>query len=157
MIKPPAIVRFEQLYWGSFILGLVATAVTWSSRTAIMNANPAVANMPWIMPTATVVGIVITLTLWYFIARSPSVVAKWVIVVFAALGAFGMATSLFLLARGAVTEVMPGVLSLVVNGLYIAAAVMLFNPAAKAWLGEDRDEDVDPAAPATVVDRDPLA
>ena len=46
-----------------------------------------------------------------------------------------------MLAMGRVPVTIQVVLGLVANILYIAAAVMLFKPDAKEWLGEGRDPD----------------
>ncbi|TPG07222.1 hypothetical protein [Sphingomonas oligophenolica] len=143
MIKPPSIARFEQYYWGSVILGLINSVLTWSDRAAVMAVNPMFATMSWLMPVMAVIGLIIAILLWYFIVRSPSVVAKWVIVVFAVLGAIGLLFSLFALARNGVPNPVPVIITVVVNLLYIAAALMLFKPDSRAWLGEELGEGVE--------------
>ncbi|MDQ2893872.1 MAG: hypothetical protein M3R64_12410 [Pseudomonadota bacterium] len=137
MIKPASIARFEQYYWGSVILGLINSVLTWSDRAAVMAVNPMFATMSWLMPVMAVIGLIVAILLWYFIVRSPSVVAKWVIVVFAVLGAIGLLFSLFALARNGVPNPVPVMITVVVNLLYIAAAWMLFKPDSRAWLGEE--------------------
>ncbi|PVE59715.1 hypothetical protein DC429_04820 [Arthrobacter sp. TPD3018] len=141
MIKPPSIARFEQFYWASVILGLINTALNWKTSQALIAANPVLAGASWIVPVTQLIGLLIAVLLWFFIVRRPSVVAKWIQVVFAALGAFGIASALFMLAMGRVPVTIQVVLGLVANILYIAAAVMLFKPDAKEWLGEGRDPD----------------
>ncbi len=147
MTKPPSIARFEQLYWASVVIGLVNTALNWKVSQALLAANPLLANAHWFLPAAQIVGIAIAVLLWFFIVRRPSVVAKWVQVVIAALGAFGLLSALFMLAMGRAPLGLQVVLGLVANILYIAAAVMLFKPDAKAWFGEGLDEDLDLDAP----------
>ena len=136
MQRPSSIVRYEQLYLGSFILGLVASALSWQGRAAQLGANPALGNLQWIMPAALVVGIVISVTLWYFTARNPSIAAKWVVTVFAALSLLGIARNLYALASGTV-PLFATLLAVLVSLLYVAAAVMLFKPDAKIWFGEE--------------------
>jgi len=136
MQRPPSIVRYEQLYLGSFILGLIVSALSWQGRAAQLNANPALGNLQWVMPAALVVGIVISITLWYFTARNASIAAKWVVTVFAALSLLGIARNLYALVSGTV-PLLPTLLAILVSVLYVAAAVMLFRPDAKLWFGEE--------------------
>lgn len=147
MAKPPSIARFEQLYWASVALGLVNTALNWKVSQARLQTNPLLANASWFQPLIQVIGLAIAVLLWYFIVRRPSVVAKWIQVVFAAIGAFGLLSAAFLLAIGRVQLGLPVILGLIVNLLYIAAAVMLFKPDAKLWFGEGMGEDADLDAP----------
>ena len=146
MTRPPSIVQFERLYWASFVIGLANNAATWGSRKQILAANPMLANAGWFLPTVTVVSIAVAVTLWYFIVRSPSVVAKWFQVAFAAFGVLGILSSLFILANGTAPAMLPVVLGIVANLLYLGAAVMLFRADAKEWFGEDLDDDDDDGA-----------
>ncbi|WP_137787921.1 hypothetical protein [Sphingomonas sp. 3P27F8] len=134
MRRPPSILRYEQLYLASFVLGLAASAVNWKGRTAQLSASPALANLQWLAPASLAVGIVISLTLWYFTARSPSLAAKWVVVVFAALSVLGIAGNVFTLLKGG--PLFAVLLGIVVSALYIAAAALLFRPDARLWFGE---------------------
>ncbi|WP_267395280.1 MULTISPECIES: hypothetical protein [unclassified Sphingomonas] len=151
MIRPSSIIRFEQLYWASFVIGLINTATSWTSRAQVLAANPVLANATWFLPAVTVVSIAVAVTLWYFIARTPSVVAKWVQVVFAGVGAISTLLAVVTVIGGRAPALLPVVLGIVANLLYIAAAVMLFRPDAKEWFGEDREDDLDdldrPTAP----------
>lgn len=147
MLKPPSIARFEQFYWASVILGLINTAMNWSASQAALAANPMLAQATWFLPVMQAIGIAIAVLLWFFIVRRPSVVAKWVQVVFAAFGAFGVLSALFLVAAGRAPIGLQVVVGLIANILYIAAAVMLFKPDAKVWFGQGLDEDDDFEAP----------
>lgn len=147
MLKPPSIARFEQFYWASVILGLLNTAMNWSASQAALAANPMLAQATWFLPAMQIIGLVIAVLLWVFIVRRPSVVAKWVQVVFAAFGAFGVLSALFLVAAGRAPIGLQVVVGLIANILYIAAAVMLFKPDAKVWFGQGLDEDDDFEAP----------
>ncbi|WP_288935328.1 hypothetical protein [uncultured Sphingomonas sp.] len=143
MIKPPSIARFEQLYWGSVVIGWINTAVNWRTQQALREANPLLANATWLMPTALVVNLLITLTIWYFIVRRASVVAKWFQVVFAAFSVLGLISIIFQFAMGRAPSVVFALLGVATAGLYIAAATMLFRPDAKEWFGEGRDIEED--------------
>ena len=141
MIKPPSIARFEQFYWASILLGLVNAALNWRTSQAALAANPIFANAGWFLPLLQVVGLAIAVLLWYFIVRRPSVIAKWVQVVFAGIGALGLLSGVFVLVTGRAPVGPQAFVGLISNLLYIAAAVMLFRPDAKEWLGEGFDED----------------
>jgi hypothetical protein len=136
MIRPLSIVRYERLYLASFVLGLVVTAMSWPERTAIVAANPVLAHVAWILPTFQVAGIAITLLLWYFTARAPSVVAKWVVVVLAALAVVGVVLSLTTLTTGRTTFGTTSIVSFAADAVYVVAAILLFKPDAKLWFGE---------------------
>ncbi len=139
MIRPVAIVRYERLYWAAFVLDTVVTAMTWTQREAIVTAYPVLAKATWILPTFQAIGIAVTVLLWYFTARAPSVVAKWVVVILAALSVFAGVQSLVAFTTGRAGVGTAAVLSLVASALYVAAAVHLFLPGSKAWFGQDAD------------------
>jgi len=141
MTRPPSIRRYERLYLASFVLGLVASAVSWSQRSAVLHANPILAKAEWILPTTQAMSIAIALLLWYFTARRPSIVAKWVVVVFAVIGALSILLSLGTLAMARAVNGTTLSLSVLANALYIAAAVMLFKFDAQLWFGETPEMD----------------
>lgn len=147
MTKPPSIVRFEQFYWASVILGLLNTALNWNTSRATLAANQLLANATWFLPLMQIIGLAIAVLLWVFIVRRPSIVAKWVQVVFAAVGAFGVLSALFLVGVGRAPLSLQLAIGLIGNILYVAAAVMLFKPDAKVWFGEGLDDDDDFEAP----------
>lgn len=147
MTKPPSITRFEQFYWASFAVGLVNTVLKWSSMQAALAINPMLAQWQWILPLMQLIGIAISVAIWFFIARRASDVAKWVQVVIAGFCALGLLWAVFAIANGSVLLSAVVIVGLLSNGLYIAAAVMLFKPDAKLWFGEDLDEDDDLAMP----------
>ncbi|NYD90500.1 hypothetical protein [Sphingomonas melonis] len=146
MTKPPSIARFEQFYWASVIVGLINTGLNWRTSQTTLAANPTLANMTWLLPAMQVLGLAIAVLIWFFIVRRPSVVAKWVQVVFAGFGALALLSAIAFLAMGKSALNAQLILGFFANLLYIAAAVMLFKPDAKSWLGEglDEDDDLDP-------------
>jgi hypothetical protein len=146
MTRPPSIARFEQFYWASVVIGLINAVMHWDVAQAALAANPLLANATWFLPVAQIIGLAISALIWFFIARRPSVVAKWIQVVFAAFAVFGVLSTIYLVVIGRATIGTQVVLGLLSNILYIAAAVMLFKPDAKAWFGEglqDDDDDLD--------------
>ncbi len=136
MVRPQSIVRYERFYLSSFLLGLIASAVTWSTRAAALAMNPLLAGKTWILWGTLVLGIAISLLLWHFTARVPSIVAKWIVTVFAAFAAIGIVFSLFQLGTGRTAFDAPVLLMLAVNILYIVAATLLFRPESAQWFGE---------------------
>ena len=141
MVRPISIVRYERLYLASFVLGLIVSAMSWSQRTALVAANPVLVQVGWILPAFQVAGIAITLLLWYFTARSPSVAAKWVVVVLAVLSIVGVGLSLASVARGKTTIGTISIVSFAADALYVAAALLLFKADSKRWFGELPDAD----------------
>lgn len=134
MPRPKSIENFELCYLGSVLLGAVNAAITWKDANSTVEAAQTRAMLgDWFMPLAMVFGVTISLLLWYFTARSASVVAKWVVVVF-----FGFSVAGFLvtLAVGSRPEGIPGILSVVILALNAVAVWMLFRPDARAWFGE---------------------
>ena len=141
MVRPISIVRYERLYLAAFVLGLIVSAMSWPQRTALVAANPVLAQVSWILPAFQIVGIAVTLLLWYFTARSPSVAAKWVVVVLAVLSVVGVGLSLASVARGQTTIGLTSIVSFAADAVYVAAAVHLFKADAKLWFGERTDAD----------------
>ncbi|PTQ64263.1 hypothetical protein C8J45_103110 [Sphingomonas sp. PP-CE-3G-477] len=141
MIRPISIVRYERLYLASFVLGLIGSAMNWPQRVALVAANPVLAQVSWILPTFQVIGIAVTLLLWYFTARSPSVAAKWVVVVLAVLSIVGVGLSLATVARGETTIGTTSIVSFAADALSVVAALHLSKADAKLWFGELPDAD----------------
>ena len=141
MVRPISIVRYERLYLAAFVLGLIVSAMSWPQRTALVAANPVLAQVSWILPAFQIVGIAVTLLLWYFTARSPSVAAKWVVVVLAVLSVVGVGLSLASVARGQTTIGLTSIVSFAADAIYVAAALHLFKADAKLWFGERTDAD----------------
>lgn len=140
MIRPPSIVRFDYFYLGAWAIGLVNTTTAFSRYQAMPQMQQANAMIgSWYLPTTIAVGLLIPLLLWYFVARRASVVAKWIVVVFAALALFGILTSLLMASYAGGVSLLLGIIAC---GLQVAAASLLFKPDAKAWFGEKIEDDI---------------
>ncbi|HEU0044429.1 hypothetical protein [Sphingomonas sp.] len=134
MQRPPSMINFERYYLGALAIGLINTALSWSTYLrvpAIIQAQAAIGS--WYLPTVTAIGFLIPLALWYFTARRGSVVAKWFITVFFG---FGVLSLLISLGMGSFPSTIAAVLSVVALVLNALAVWMLFKPDAKAWFGE---------------------
>jgi hypothetical protein len=136
-MRPASIVHFERLYWASILLGLVITYLSWNTTVAAVHVQPGVQLGQGFVAVVAAVGLAIQLVLWYFIARQPSIVVKWIFVVLFALGLLGMLLNFTSgAALGEITTLL-SILAYVLRGL---AAWMLFRPDAKIWFGEDLPE-----------------
>ena len=136
-MRPQSIANFERFYLGSLVLSLLATVLTWNESVAAIEADspPEFQFGAGFLIISMVVGVVVTLLLWYLVAHKRSVVAKWIVVLFFLLGLVSFALSL---ASGAVADELGAPFAFAVSILgTIAQAIavwMLFRPDAKAWL-----------------------
>ncbi|WP_085809407.1 hypothetical protein [Sphingomonas sp. TZW2008] len=143
MLRPPSIVRFEQLYLAAVVIGLANTGFGWAQSLRGFARNPMLAEMTWLLPTLVAVGLVLRLTLWYFTARRPSLVAKWIVVALAAIAAVGLLLLLFALASGSSPSLAATITGALSGVLHIAAAAYLFRDDARQWFGEAADDDLE--------------
>ena len=133
--RPVSIVNFERCYLGAFVLGLLNTALSWSTTRAAFAASPQAALLGgWFFPVMTLIGFAITLSLWFFIARKGSAVAKWIATVLVVLGVMG---SVFTFLFRTYPQSLSGIISVATLVLQVIAIVMLFRPDTKKWFGED--------------------
>lgn len=129
-MRPPSIIDFERAYLASLALGMVNTAINWQGIKQSLE-NPALKDVGLglgFMIGVLVFSMALSLLLWFFIARRPSTVAKWIYLVLAAFSIVSIVSSLTTLPFG--TEVM---LNVVAQLLQLYAAWLLFKPDAKAW------------------------
>lgn len=136
MQRPSSIVRFEQFYLTSLACSLVGWLIDWPLMQARLAANAQTAPFGWMLSVMLVLSIGVSLLLWFLTARRASVVAKWIVVVFAGLSAIRLLLNLPAVLNGAIT-VTSLVAALATTGLNVAAATMLFREDARAWFGED--------------------
>lgn len=140
-MRPQSIVRFDWAYLGSIALWLANMAVGWPMMLRQLETRPQFSGNPQmlefgqtlLMGGITVI-LVLWLLLWYFTARRASVVTRWIVVVFTALGALRLP----LLVLGAPVAGWPATL-LGISAFALAAFAtwMLFMPDARAWFAGD--------------------
>lgn len=132
-MRPKSIELFEKVYLGAIAVGLINTFLSWSQVNAMLDdpRMQAAGVGSGTLVFGLVVGILIPLLLWYFIARRASNVAKWIYIVLTALGVFAFLSSLAnpLVPKGLVT-----ILGAAAVGLQAYGAWLLFRPDAVAWL-----------------------
>ena len=131
-MRPNSIVLFERLFLGSLAVSAVASVIAYDSVLAEVNSDPAMAQLGLgggFVAGMLALSLAIYLGLWFLIARKASNVAKWVLVVFAAIGMVSLAASL-----SSFRPDLGSLLGLASYGLEIAAIVYLFRSDAVAWL-----------------------
>ena len=134
MQRPQSIVTFERCYLGALVIGAVNAAISWSYYQSLVTVQQSQAMIgTWYMPTITAIGFIIPLILWYFAARRASVVAKWIIVIFFALGCIALLLGLATASYGVNLRSLLSIAALVLNAVSVWH---LFRPDAKAWFGE---------------------
>lgn len=139
MHRPVSIIRFEQLYLGHIAIGFAASAIALfgTANPALTQATEAVGA--WALPATLAVGLLVQATLWFFIARKGSSVAKWILAALTGLNLIGALFLLYGLATGFGAEsrsMLGSLLSLGASALLVAAVSMLFRPDTRGWFGE---------------------
>ena len=133
-MRPASIVNFERLYLVAIAISLLTTYLVWNQTLMLVGQQPGVQLGNTFLVAVTIAGLLIQLLLWYFIARQPIVVAKWIFVVLLGLGAISLIINV---SNGAAGTAIPGLLGLLAFALRAVAAWMLFRPDAKVWFGEN--------------------
>jgi hypothetical protein len=129
-MRPVSIVNFERLYLTAVAIGLVNSMLTWDRSVAMVSAQPGLGFGSGLVVASLVIGLLIQLLLWYFIARRASVVAKWILVILFVIGVlYWLSTLSGNPSFSGITAIL-GVAAVVVQA---AAIWMLFRPDAKAW------------------------
>ncbi len=134
-MRPESIIKFERLYLGALVVGVVNAVLSWSSTQAYMANDPALAASglgSGFLISTIVIGFAIPLLLWYFIAKRGSNIAKWILVVLFGLGLISMVLSFStMMAMNGTIGVIGALLT---TALQAGAVYMLFQPDAAEWL-----------------------
>lgn len=141
-MRPSSIVRFDRLYLGSIVVGLIGNAVEWPVTVARLTENPATAALGSGAVVAAggmiAIGALIALLLWFLAAYRASNVARWIVAVFTA---FSLVTLLIGFNSGAVILDTGGIIRLVAVALQVAATFFLFRADAAAWFTSPVEEE----------------
>ena len=138
-MRPPSIIRFDQLYLGSLAFRLVIFALGYDALIAKMKAGPGAAELGLDGPGIwfAIVGfgklgisMVILLLLWWLASRRASNVARWILAIFAALR---LVILLPLLGDLSMLQMPQIIAEVVFTAVQIAAVWFLFRPDAAAW------------------------
>ena len=141
-MRPASIVWFERFYLGSLAMGLLSTAINWSSLMAATQAAPGASGFigsSTFMLLIMAFSFAISACFWYLIARRGSKVAKWIVTVLFAVGLLSL--------PGTLSNPLFGPLIItfaVINLLFqLAAVVCLFRPDTVDWFNGKRPADPD--------------
>lgn len=129
-MKPASIRRFDIFYLAWVALTVVDFFLQRAAYVAQVDAAAQGGGLMLGSSFVTVVFVVwvlFMLLLWWLVSSRHSVVAKWIIVLLAIIGIFGVPD---LFRHGFTTPVIVALLMLIAS---VAAAYSLFTPGAKAW------------------------
>ena len=146
-MRPQSIVRFEQAYLASVLIGLINLFVSWNTKFATMENDPRFGGNPQMVETGQSMmigmaglGVILSLLLWYFAARRGSEVAKWILVVLLIIGVIGLLSAI---TQIAVVGPLSAGLTVLAFALNAYAVWQLFRPDATAWMRGTPTEPID--------------
>lgn len=133
-MRPQSIVLFERLYIVSIVISLVGAVGMMQVMQAIApHIQPgAAAYLPTVVIGSALVGLLIGISLLYFIARRGSGIARWIFVAFFFFALAGLVRRTFAHSPLAMPTWLNAI-SLVQIALQAACVWLLFRPDAKAW------------------------
>lgn len=137
-MRPASIVLFERLVLLSILIGIANTILVWDQLNAEVAQQGVGTGMVLGIQGVT---IALYLLLIWFITRKGSPVAKWIYVVFAALG---LVVGLLGIGQAFAMGTLSGVLSIIGYVLAVVTIWLLFRPDAKAWFADGRSATPDP-------------
>ena len=137
-MRPESVVMFERLFLLSLALSAGALVVGYDDMMRAVLSDPSMRQFGF--GSGLIIGMIVAsfavyLLLWWLIARRASNVAKWILVVFVALGL----ASLPAVLTGPMSVLL--LLNLAVYALEVAAVVFLFRADAKAWFRGEPQSD----------------
>lgn len=142
MQRPPTIIAYERVYIASFVTSMLGWVLTWPALSAKLASDPRTAALGWTLPVSLGLSVVFTLLLWHFTARRPVVIAKWIVVVLAAVAAVRLLLNAPALTAGLISPLAYGIAA-VTALLSVWASAYLFRREAREWFGEDLEDPID--------------
>ena len=137
-MRPKSIELFEKVYLLSIVLSMFGPKRMYPvTEMAFSQTGVDAPIVGQALIAGVVLGFLIPLLLWYFIARRASNVAQWILIALTALGLLSFVAGL---ADPARTKGMLLAGSVVITALTLYAVWLLFRPDAKAWLGSKGTE-----------------
>lgn len=129
-MRPQSILMFERLYLASLAIGIVNFVLSFDQAVSMVQNDPELAELGlgsgFVIATSSF-SFLISLLLWYLIARRASSIAKWILVI---LTAFGF---IFMLFDSSSYGGVSGTITWITTILQLVALVFLFRPDAKDW------------------------
>ena len=143
MPRPPSIVLFDRLYLASLGVYLLDLILFWSAKREAVLRSPQLQMRPdlvgVVVPLMIAMMLVVTLVsvaLWWAVARRGSGAAKWIVVATEAIGVLLQAPALIAVLTGRADPLVSILLELVATVLAVAAAAMLFRSDARPWFAQ---------------------
>ncbi|KQN37361.1 hypothetical protein ASG37_09875 [Sphingomonas sp. Leaf407] len=143
MVRPASIVRFDRFYLLAIVVGLIGTILQWPQLMAMIETDPSFAPVRSAGVVLAAIfagaGVLISLLLWYLVARRGSTVAKWIVTAFTALS---LGSLLLGISSGSVASDTTGILRMVAVVLQLIAVIALFRRDARPWFNRAYPEDL---------------
>lgn len=136
-MRPQSIRRFDLFYLASIALGAIGFFISYGALVAQVDAELAQTGQAFgnvVVWGSFVVGMAISLILWFFVSRKGSSLAKWLLILLFILGLRGL-VGIFAGPFGLLD-----VINLAVIVLGAVAIFYLFQPDARAWFEGERDD-----------------
>jgi hypothetical protein len=141
MTRPPSIVRFERLWFASLAAWSVGTLLAWERTQNSLVGNAQSAPIAgWAQPAYAGMIVTIALIQWYFVARRPMPVVKWLVAAMAAIGGLRALFTLYAVLTARYPHPWSRGSFILAALLAVLAAAALFRADARAWFGEDEPE-----------------
>ena len=140
--KPDSIRKFDWLYLGSIVVGMIGLALGWGTLTEQMNQEFIAQGIEPDSSIATgaliggfAIGTAISLALWFLISVLRIEFVKWILVLFVLWSLVSLAGGIALSGFDMIQ--ISGIVSTIMS---IAAIYMLFQPDAKEWFAAKRGD-----------------
>ncbi|HTG37838.1 hypothetical protein [Sphingomonas sp.] len=135
-MRPSSIIWFERLFLAALAIGLVNSLMILNAINADQAGQPL---SPSVLIGSIVVGNIINVVLWYFVARRASNIARWILVALFVLGALSLGFSVM-------TDSYPGgiegLLGAIGWALQAASILCLFRRDAATWFESEPGDDL---------------
>ncbi len=149
-MRPKSITLFERFYLASLVIMVINFFWSFDTMVAQIQRDPAMGPLGWgagAVIAIFAVSLAISLLLWFFAARRRSVIAKWILVIFAMIGVWSLSSTFAAISSAQL------IAPLLVTVLQIAATILLFRADAKPWFAGNKPwfagKGPDEADPAT--------
>lgn len=140
-MKPASIKKFDLFYLGSIAVGAIGFAIGYDTLVEQTNAQLAAEGIEGLGAGAVIasllLGIAINLALWFLVSVLRIEFVKWIVVLLTAWGVLSLALAL---GDGLQATMISGIIATILS---VIAVWFLFQPDAKAWFAQKR-ENVDP-------------
>jgi hypothetical protein len=133
MQQPRSIKRFDLFYLSSIAVGTVGFFIGYDDTLRRLHEQTAGTGMEMgagFTTTTFIIGLAITLLLWWLVSAKRSAVAKWILIVLSALSLLGLPGLFENLTLATILQLLSLALSLV-------AIYFLFQPDTKPWFDKD--------------------